>query len=266
LECLRFSFFLENDFETRLRVLSFYCILKCRAIFSFCFPGFLSQTSFKFDVESHFKTSTTSPTYVMSELQFNWNWPKIECTVEHVVDQTRFNCAYSGQDPDEAYERDIAYLNANHLFAKMCVTKRHLHGKDGLYVRLFGVALALSSQQCQKGRTAALEQLTPKSLGVSAATMIRDGPGHYLATRERVYDQLLIIANNQMETTSDPDRMTRYERANYDKAGQCLVLIQGPLSKRQLIRHLFFTQPTKSVGKGKKRRLYAKSWTTSEKK
>jgi hypothetical protein len=122
------------------------------------------------------------------------------------------------------------------------------------------------SQQCQKGRTVALEQLTPKSLGVSAATMIRDGPGHYLATRERVYDQLLIIVNNQMETTSDPGRMTRYERANYDKAGQCFILIHDPLSKRQLMRRLFFTQPTKSVGKRKKRRLYAKSWTTSEKK
>ena len=48
----------------------------------------------------------------MSELQFNWNWPKIECAVEHVVDQTRFNCAYSGQDPDQAYERDIAAAKA----------------------------------------------------------------------------------------------------------------------------------------------------------
>ena len=49
--------------------------------------------------------------------------------------------------------------------------------------------------------------------------MIRDGSDYYIASRENVFDQLLVIANNQLETTSDPERMARYERTNYDKAG-----------------------------------------------
>lgn len=124
-----------------------------------------------------------------------------------------------GQNPDQAYERDIRYYNGHPMFSKMEVTKRHLHGKEGLYTKLYGTAEALRSQLIQKGRDAALILLTPKSLGVSAATMIRDGSDYYIASRENVFDQLLVIANNQLETTSDPERMARYERTNYDKAG-----------------------------------------------
>ena len=173
--------------------------------------------------------------YTMADLQFNWNWPKVEVAVNHVADQARFNCAFSGQDADQAYERDIKYYNGHPTFSKMEVTKRHLHGKEGLYAKLYGTAEALRSQLVQKGRDAALILLTPKSVGVSAATMIRDGVEYYVSSRHSVFDLLLMIANNQLETTSDPERMTRYERLNYDKAGKSFAWTYSNTSTDQLI-------------------------------
>jgi hypothetical protein len=49
-------------------------------------------------------------------------------------------------------------------FSNIKVTKKRLHGKDGLHVRLYGVADALRSQLVQKGPDAALLLVTPKSL------------------------------------------------------------------------------------------------------
>ena len=138
----------------------------------FCFPV---ANEFQSRCRITIQLSSITPTNYMSELQFNWNWPKIEFGVDNIVDQTRFNCAFSGQDPDQANERDLRYYNSDQLFLKMEITKRHLHGKDGFYVRVNGVAEALRSQLVQNGRDAALLIMTPESLGVPAATMIRDG-------------------------------------------------------------------------------------------
>lgn len=49
--------------------------------------------------------------------------------------------------------------------------------------------------------------------------MIREGQEFFVKTREEVFDQLINIANMQLENTTNPERMTRTERAIYDKEG-----------------------------------------------
>ena len=141
----------------------------------------------------------------------------------------------------------------------MEVTKCHLHGKDGLYVKFYGMAESLMSQLVQKGRDAALLLSTPKSLGVSAATMIRDGADHYVSSRVSVFDQLLMIANNQLETTSDPERMTRSERLNYDEEGQCFVWTYSNTSTDQLISRSTMSQLRQRAKRERKKALREKN-------
>jgi hypothetical protein len=42
--------------------------------------------------------------------------------------------------PKDAYAKDLLLYNSHPIFATMAVTKRHLHGKKGIYALLFGIA------------------------------------------------------------------------------------------------------------------------------
>lgn len=53
--------------------------------------------------------------------------------------------------------------------------------------------------------------------------MIRDGPALFDSNKEEVFDFLISMANMQHETTSNPARMTRFERVNHDKEGWSVV-------------------------------------------
>jgi hypothetical protein len=155
----------------------------------------------------------------MSVRQFTWTWPKILVVIAHLADQTRYSSVFSGQNHEDAYSRDIAYYNNESAFSTMEISKRHLHGKDGIYSRIYGHAEALRSQLIANGRDSAIGQLTYKLLGISTVTMIRDGLEFFQSTKLTAFNQLIQIANEQLETTSDPSRMTRHERVNYDKLG-----------------------------------------------
>ena len=105
----------------------------------------------------------------------------------------------------------------------MEVNRRHLHGKDGIYCRIYGQADTLRAQLMQHGRESSLSQMSHKSFGISSVTMMRDGPALFDSNREAVFDFLISIANMQHETTSNPARMTRFERVNHDKEGWFIV-------------------------------------------
>ena len=75
----------------------------------------------------------------------------------------------------------------------------------------------------QNGRQMSISQLSDKCFGISSVTMIRDGPAHFDSNKEEVFDFLISMANMQHETTSNPARMTRFERVNHDKEGWSVV-------------------------------------------
>ena len=159
----------------------------------------------------------------MSIRQFTWTWAKVSVVVAHLADQSQFNNAYSGQDKEEAYVRDIEYYNGHPVFSSMEVTRRHLHGKDGIYCRIYGHADTLRAQLMQNGREISLGQMNHKCFGISSVTMMRDGPAIFDSNKEEVFDFLISMSNMQHETTSNPARMTRFERVNHDKEGWLAV-------------------------------------------
>lgn len=77
----------------------------------------------------------------------------------------------------------------------------------------------------ENGRDVAISQLDYKAFGISTASMLRGGMELFKATRILVFDQLLSIAQMQLETTSDPSRMTRHEKAIFDKKGNSIFPI-----------------------------------------
>lgn len=64
----------------------------------------------------------------------------IHFVVGNLEDQTRAKNAFSGQNPDDAYAKDLLLLNSQSTFSQMAVNKRHLHGKKGVYDLLYGLA------------------------------------------------------------------------------------------------------------------------------
>jgi hypothetical protein len=162
--------------------------------------------------------------------------------VGNLGDQTRATNAFSGQNPEDAYAKDLLLYNSQPIFATMAVTKRHLHGKKGIYALLFGIAASLRSQLIQNGREKALTFLTYKALNISTASMIREGRESFVKNREEVFDNFINIANNQLENTTNPERMTRTERAIYDKEGPWYrqLFCPFPLLFHSLITHNSF--------------------------
>jgi hypothetical protein len=88
----------------------------------------------------------------MESRQFVWSLAKLVVVVKHLADQKRHNNAYSGQAREKAYEMDIAYYASCDEFTSANVTKRQLHGKEGLYDKIYGHAAALRSQLCELGK------------------------------------------------------------------------------------------------------------------
>ena len=85
----------------------------------------------------------------MENKNSSWTFDKLQIVVSHLADQQRFNCAFSGQNREAAYRTDLAFYNSDLAFANLPVTRRHLHGKDGIYSKIYGHAEALRSQTQQ---------------------------------------------------------------------------------------------------------------------
>lgn len=107
----------------------------------------------------------------MESKQFVWSLAKLVVVVKHLADQKRYNCAYSSQSREKSYESDIAYYSSCDEFASANVTKCQLHGKDGLYDKIFGHAAALHSQLCEVGRGRTQIQMSLKTMGISATSL-----------------------------------------------------------------------------------------------
>ena len=104
----------------------------------------------------------------MSEArQFLWTLEKLLIIVNHLADQKRWKCAYTGQTKaivEAAYDADIKYYVSREEFESSSVTRRQLHGKDGLYEKIYGHAAALKSQLHEVGKDRALSQMNLKTI------------------------------------------------------------------------------------------------------
>ena len=147
----------------------------------------------------------------MESRQFVWNLAKLVVVVKHLADQKRHNCAYSGQSRDKSYELDIAYYSSCDEFASGNVTKRQLHGKDGLYDKIYGHAAALRSQLCEVGKDRTQIQMSLKTLGISAASLSKCGNLELSSARQDIFDGLISIADEQQRSTVNPANMTQNE-------------------------------------------------------
>lgn len=106
--------------------------------------------------------------------QVLWALSKVLLVVNHLADQKRWKCAYTGQTKaivEVAYEADIKYYQSLEDFAGTNVTKRQLHGKDGLYEKIYGYAAAMKSQLHEVGKDIALSQLNLKSLAIPVSSL-----------------------------------------------------------------------------------------------
>ena len=149
----------------------------------------------------------------MEARQFVWNLDKLVVVAKHLADQRRYNCTYSGQARELAYESDIAYYSSCDEFASAAVTRRQLHGKDGLYERLYGHAAALRSQLCEVGRESTLDQLNLKTLGIPGTAQSKYDAFDLTSSRQEIFDCLIEIANEQERVTANPAQMTQNEFA-----------------------------------------------------
>jgi hypothetical protein len=92
-----------------------------------------------------------------------------------------------------------------------------------LYSGIFAHAESLRSQLMQLGKPAALAQLDFKQLGVSSTSITKDDIKNKLP--EMIFDLLTALANKQNKTTTDPSRMTYFEKKNHDAQGDSLEII-----------------------------------------
>lgn len=150
----------------------------------------------------------------MESKLFSWNFEKLHLVISHLADQQRYNCAFSGQNREGAYEIDLDFYNSDTAFANLPVTRRHLHGKDGLYSRIYGHAEALRSQLQQFDRETAIQTLNFKTLGLA---MSRSSVPKNL--KDEIFDSLISISKQQLEETDDTNRMTRSELAIHNTKG-----------------------------------------------
>lgn len=150
----------------------------------------------------------------MENKNSSWTFDKLQIVVSHLADQQRFNCAFSGQNREAAYRTDLAFYNSDLAFANLPVTRRHLHGKDGIYSKIYGHAEALRSQTQQFDRETALQTMNLKILGLA---MSRSLVPRNL--KDEIFDSLISISKQQLEETDDPMRMTRSELNSHNTKG-----------------------------------------------
>ena len=145
---------------------------------------------------------------------FSWNFDKLHLVVSHLADQQRYNCAFSGQNREGAYEIDLEFYHSDPAFANLPVTRRHLHGKEGIYSRIYGHVEALRSQLQQFDRETAIQALNFKTLGLA---MSRSSAPKNM--KDEIFDSLISISKQQLEETDDIRRMTRSELAIHNTKG-----------------------------------------------
>ena len=139
----------------------------------------------------------------MESRQFVWSLAKLVVVAKHLADQKRHNNAFSGQSRESAYSSDIAYYATCDEFSSASVTRRHLHGKDGIYEKIYGHAAALRSQLCEVGREQTLLQMNLNlQMSISAASLAKCSNLELLSSRREIFDCLISIANEQ-EKVSD---------------------------------------------------------------
>lgn len=147
----------------------------------------------------------------MESRQFVWSLAKLVVVAKHLADQKRHNCAFSGQSRELAYSADIAYYASCDEFSSSSVTRRHLHGKDGIYERIYGHAAALRSQLCEMGREQTQVQMNLKTMGISATSLAKCSNLELSSSRREIFDCLISIANEQERVTENPSNMTHNE-------------------------------------------------------
>jgi hypothetical protein len=161
----------------------------------------------------------------MESRQFVWSLPKLLVVAKHLADQKRQNCAYSGQSREHAYTSDLEYYATCDEFASSNVTRRQLHGKDGLYEKIYGHAAALRSQLCEVGKDRTQEQMNLKTLGISAASLSRCSNLEISSSRQEIFESLMSIANEQERRTENPANMTQNEVAIHKSKGHLASLL-----------------------------------------
>jgi hypothetical protein len=145
----------------------------------------------------------------MTSRQYTWTPGTLLVVASRLASQHRFDNAFTGQSPNDAYQRDLLFYNRKDEFQSNQVERKHLSGKDGLYAKIYGHANVLRSTYLEAGRDCAFEHFNFKSLGMSNSSIINGSDNE--AIEEKVYDYLIEIADDQVDTTSNPSMMTRTE-------------------------------------------------------
>lgn len=158
----------------------------------------------------------------MESRQFVWNLSKLVIVAKHLADQKRHNCAFSGQSREQAYESDIAYYSSCDEFASATVTRRQLHGKDGLYDRIYGHAAALRSQLCEVGKDRTEVQMSLKTMGISASSLSRCSSSELSTSRQEIFDCLISIAIEQERRPENSADMTQNELTIHRSKGKAI--------------------------------------------
>lgn len=156
----------------------------------------------------------------MENRQFVWSLPKLLIVTKHLADQKRHNNAFSGQSRELAYSADIAYYASCDQFSSSGVTRRQLHGKDGIYERIYGHAAALRSQLCEVGREQTQVQMNLKTMGISASSLAKCSNLELSSSRREIFDCLISIADEQERVTENPANMTQNELAIHKTRGE----------------------------------------------
>lgn len=156
----------------------------------------------------------------MESRQFVWSLARLVIVVKNLADQKRFNCAFSGQTRDRAYDNDIEYYGSCDEFSSANVTKRQLHGKDGLYERIYGHAAAMRSQLCELGKERTMVQMNLKTLGISQTSLSKCSNLEMSTSRQQIFDCLIAIANEQERVTENPMQMTQNELTIHKLRGE----------------------------------------------
>ena len=155
----------------------------------------------------------------MESRQFVWSLTKLVGVAKHLADQKRHNCAFRGQSRESAYSSDIANYATCDEFSSAGVTRRQLHGKDGIYERIYGHAAALRSQLCEVGREQTLVQMKLKTMGISATSLAKCSNLELSSSRREIFDCLISIANEQEKVSDNPANMTQNELAIHRTRG-----------------------------------------------
>ena len=150
---------------------------------------------------------------------FSMNLCRLKTVLLNLGEQERFNNGFSGQNVTEAINRDFAFYNTQESFKGNPVNFRHLHGTTGLYCKIFSHAESLRSQLVQSGRSVARSLMQHKHLGANYSSILTKLDDMREIPNEMIFDLLMVLANKQIEVTTDPTRMTYYERKIHDALG-----------------------------------------------